>query len=406
MTLESTQRLGIMPLVPSLRSYDWGSRHAIADLFGWVPTDEPMAELWFGAHPEGSARVIGDRQRSTLADLIAADPSALLGPAEVAKFGPRLPFLLKVLAAEKPLSLQVHPSPAQARAGFADEVARGVPPSAPERNYRDDSHKPELLCALTEFWALNGFRSVVDTVRLLRDLGVLELAPLRILLHPTGDVRATVDALLKAPDDDIQALVDAVVRGARALVAGDGEWVEEAAWVLNIADRFPGDAGIVLALLLNLVHLQPGQYLFVPAGQVHGYLSGTGIEIMASSDNVLRCGLTSKHVDRPEVMRLADFSDGPSPALDPVRRPTGELGFNAPVRDFALSRLTMEAGQEFSVTCAGAQIVLCIAGQLSMQAAHHETPLYPGTAVFVPAGVDVRLHGTGDVFRATTNSAR
>ncbi len=401
--LDSTQRLGIMPLIPSLRSYDWGSRHAIADLFGWVSTDEPMAELWFGAHPEGSSRVTGDRHRSTLAELIEADPSAMLAPSEVEEFGPRLPFLLKVLAAEKPLSLQVHPSAAQARAGFADETARGVSPAAPERNYRDENHKPELLCALTEFWALSGFRRVDDTVRLLRELGVVELAPLPTLLHPTGGVRATVEALLTASTSDADALVDAVVRGAHELLARDSEWVDEAAWALRIATAFPGDIGIVLALLLNLVQLQPGQFIFVPAGQIHAYLSGTGIEIMASSDNVLRCGLTSKHVDRAEVMRIADFSDGPSVARDPVRRPTGELGFSAPVRDFALSRLTMEPGQELNVATVGAQIVLCVAGQLSVQAEQHETRLYPGTAVFVPAGVDVWLRGTGDAFRATSN---
>ena len=399
--LESTQRLGIMPLIPALRSYAWGSRHAMADLFGWVSTDEPMAELWFGAHPEGSSRVAGDRHRSTLAELIEADPSAMLSASEVEEFGPRLPFLLKVLAAEKPLSLQVHPSAAQARAGFADETARGVPPSAPERNYRDDNHKPELLCALTEFWALSGFRGVGDTVRLLRELGVVDLDPLRTLLN--GDLRSTVEALLTASAADTAVLVDAVVRGAQELLARDSEWVDEATWTLTIAAAFPGDIGIVLALLLNLVHLQPGQFVFVPAGQVHAYLCGTGVEIMASSDNVLRCGLTSKHVDRPEVMRIADFSDGPSVARDPVRRPTGELGYDAPVRDFALSRLTMEPGQELNAASPGAQIVLCTAGQLTVHAAQHETRLYPGTAAFVPAGVDVWLHGAGDAFRATSN---
>jgi mannose-6-phosphate isomerase len=405
MTHESVRRLGPMPLIPALRSYDWGSRHAIADLFGWVATDDPMAELWFGAHPEGSARLTGDR-RSSLAELIDADPDEMLGPAVAEDFGPRLPFLLKILAADKPLSLQVHPSAAQARAGFADETARGVPRSAPERNYRDDNHKPELLCALTEFWALSGFRRVADTVRFLRELGIAELAPLRMLLHPSADMHSTVEALLTASTAQSVALVDAVLCGARALATRDSEWVDEATWVLSIAAAFPADVGIVLACLLNLVHLRPGQFIFVPAGQVHGYLSGTGVEIMASSDNVLRCGLTGKHVDRPEVMRIADFSDGPIAAREPVRRSTGELAFDAPVRDFALSRLTMPGGPDVNLVCAGAQIVLGVAGQLTLHAVQHETPLYPGTAVFIPAGVDVWLSGTGDAFRAMTNPLR
>jgi mannose-6-phosphate isomerase len=406
MTLESVRRLGPMPLIPALRSYDWGSRHAIADLFGWVATDEPMAELWFGAHPEGSARLTGDRRPSTLAELIEADPHEMLGPAVAEDFGPRLPFLLKILAADTPLSLQVHPSAAQARAGFADETARGVPRSAPERNYRDDNHKPELLCAITEFWALSGFRRVVDTVRFLRELGIAEMAPLRMLLAPIADVQSTVEAMLTASTAQNQALVDGVVCGAHALITRDSEWVDEATWVLSIAAAFPGDVGIVLACLLNLVHLRPGEFIFVPAGQVHGYLSGTGVEIMASSDNVLRCGLTGKHVDRAEVIRIADFSDGPSVAQQPVRRPTGELVFDAAVRDFALSRLTMSGGPDFNLICPGAQIVLGVAGQLTLHAVQHETPLYPGTAVFVPAGVDVWLRGTGDAFRAMTNPMR
>ena len=186
----------VVPILPKVQNYDWGSRRAIPELLGHHESSEPVAELWFGTHPSGPSIVAHDASGTSLADLIAADPLDTLGAEAIHRFGPRLPFLLKVLAADKPLSLQVHPSADQARAGFADELGRCVPAEAPFRNYRDENHKPELLCALTEFCALAGFRPAELSVALLRSFGLADTCPFVNLIHPTQDLRNTVEAIL------------------------------------------------------------------------------------------------------------------------------------------------------------------------------------------------------------------
>ncbi|HEY3633015.1 MAG TPA: mannose-6-phosphate isomerase, class I, partial [Jatrophihabitantaceae bacterium] len=281
-----------------IRPYAWGSRTDIPELLGVEPTDRPAAELWYGAHPDDPARV----GETTLDQLIAADPVGMLGERVVAEFGPRLPFLLKVLAAETALSIQVHPNRAQALAGFAAEDAAGVPRDAPNRNYRDDNHKPELLCALTEFDALCGFRPVARTLELFDALDVAELARYRSALAGPDGLRAAFTALLTAEDPPVDAVVAALPR-----LAGS-EWADLGAALTRVAGDFPGDIGITVALLLNYVRLAPGEAIFLAAGNVHAYLHGVGVEILANSDNVLRCGLTGKHIDVPELLKITDFT--------------------------------------------------------------------------------------------------
>jgi mannose-6-phosphate isomerase len=307
----------VLRLEAAARAYAWGSRTAIPELQGQAPTGEPIAELWFGAHSDDPSTTSAGR----LDELIAADPTALLGADVVARFGPRLPFLLKILAAERALSIQVHPNQAQAEAGYAAEQARGVPLDAPDRNYRDPFHKPELLCALTEFDALCGFRPVAATQALLRALAVRQLGPVVQALNGPEPLRTAFEWLLEVDGDDRAELIDAVVTACHRLGADDGpgagagagagadrQWVLAARATLLAAQDFPGDIGAVLALLLNVVRLAPGEAIFLGAGNVHAYLRGLGVEIMANSDNVLRCGLTPKHIDVAEVLRVADFS--------------------------------------------------------------------------------------------------
>ncbi|HKC29826.1 MAG TPA: mannose-6-phosphate isomerase, class I, partial [Jatrophihabitans sp.] len=277
-----------------LRRYNWGSPTAIPRLLGMEPDGRPVAELWFGAHPDDPA--FAPAHGSTLDQLIAAEPQRLLGAEVVERFGPRLPYLLKVLAADKALSIQVHPNREQAREGFAREDAAGIPRDAPERNYRDDNHKPELLCALTPFDALCGFRPVAETQQLLASLDVAELAFVADALRGPDPLRAAFTALLTHPDP---APIVAAVR-ARVADATDGP-----AYAARLAAQdAPDDVGVALTLLLNYVRLEPGEAIFLGAGNVHAYLRGTGVEIMANSDNVLRCGLTSKHVDVPELLKI------------------------------------------------------------------------------------------------------
>jgi mannose-6-phosphate isomerase len=391
--------------------YAWGSRSAIAELTGRPsPSPGPEAELWMGAHPMASARVA--RVGASLAEVIAADPAAALGAEVATGFGPRLPFLLKVLAAEQPLSLQAHPTEAQAQAGFAEEDARKVPRDAPGRNYRDPQHKPELLCALTPFDALCGFRHVAETLQMFDELAVQELdgvlAPLRAVPGREG-LAATFRAIMTMRKDEGAAIVRATVE-ACARASTSTRFRDCYRWATRLEALYPGDVGVVSALLLNLVHLEPGEAIYLGAGNLHAYLGGVGIEIMASSDNVLRGGLTKKHVDVPELMRVLDFGDGPVPPLRPERVDAFEDVYLTPAREFRLSVMRVTAGAVVTRAVRGPEIVLCTEGDavLAPQDGSPEIALRRGSSAFVPAATgryDVRASGTGraSLYRATVN---
>lgn len=369
--------MNVVPIEGVLRRYDWGSHTAIQAMLGEEPDGRPAAELWFGAHPDDPSPAPG----TTLDALIERDPVAALGAGVVDRFGPRLPFLLKILAAQRALSIQVHPSLEQARAGFAAEDAAGIDRGSPERNYRDANHKPELVCALTPFEALCGFRPVAETRALLTDLDLPELGFLAELLRGPDPLRSAFTALVTHPDPKPLA-----VAVGQAAASGD----ERLHGVRLAAADFPDDVGVVLALLLNHVTLEPGEAIYLGAGNVHAYLRGTGVEIMASSDNVLRCGLTSKHVDVPELLRITDFSELPEPRREPLR---GQ--FDVPVPDFALTRLELE--EPTGLDDPGPLIVLCTSGVARVG----DVDLRPGRAAFVPAGTAVELDGTGQAFIAS-----
>ncbi|MFF4967662.1 mannose-6-phosphate isomerase, class I [Streptomyces sp. NPDC001037] len=373
-----------------VRPYAWGSTTAIPHLLGVEPSGEPQAEMWMGAHPGAPSRTA----RGTLVEVIDADPERELGPAAVARFGPRLPFLLKILAAGAPLSLQVHPDLEQAREGYADEERRGVPVDAPHRNYKDANHKPELICALTEFDGLCGFRAPAEAAGLLEGLGVDSLKPYAGLLraHPEETaLREVLTAVLSADPDE---MAHTVAEATAACTRLGGDYAPYA----GIARHYPGDPGVIAAMLLNHVRLEPGEALFLGAGIPHAYLDGLGVEIMANSDNVLRCGLTPKHVDVPELLRIVRFEAGDPGVLRPEAAPDGEEVYDTPIDEFRLSRYVLsEGGTARDLTLDTPQILLCTAG--SVRAGEHE--LAPGQSVFVPAGEKAEVSGAGTVFRAT-----
>ncbi|MET8609930.1 mannose-6-phosphate isomerase, class I [Streptomyces misionensis] len=374
----------------TVRPYAWGSRTAIPRLLGTEPTGEPQAEMWMGAHPGAPSRTA----RGTLAEVIDADPERELGKEAVAKFGPRLPFLLKILAADAPLSLQVHPDLAQAREGYADEERRGVPLDAPERNYKDANHKPELICALTEFDGLCGFRSPERAADLLAALGVDSLKPYVDLLHARPEDAALREVLTAILTADREETARTVAEAAAACARLGGDHAPYA----QLAHHYPGDPGVLAAMLLNHVRLQPGEALFLGAGVPHAYLSGLGVEIMANSDNVLRCGLTPKHVDVPELLRVVRFEASDPGVLRPEAAPDGEEVYETPTDEFRLSRHVLpEGGTAHDLTRDTPQILLCTAG--AVRAGEHE--LGPGRSVFVPAGEKAEISGAGTVFRAT-----
>ncbi|MFI1167207.1 mannose-6-phosphate isomerase, class I [Streptomyces sp. NPDC020801] len=375
----------------TVRPYAWGSTTAIPHLLGTEPSGEPQAEMWMGAHPGAPSRTGG---RGTLADVIDADPERELGAKAVAKFGPKLPFLLKILAAGAPLSLQVHPNLQQAKEGYADEESRGIPADAPHRNYKDANHKPELICALTEFDGLCGFRAPGEAAELLAALGVDSLKPYADLLraHPEdAALREVLTAILTADREEIS---HTVTEAAAACDRLGGDYAPYA----GLAHHFPGDPGVLAAMLLNRVRLQPGEALFLGAGIPHAYISGLGVEIMANSDNVLRCGLTPKHVDVPELLRVVRFEAGDPGVLRPEAAPDGEEVYETPIDEFRLSRYVLpEGAAPHDLTLGTPQILLCTAG--SVRAGEHL--LTPGRSVFVPAGEQAEVAGAGTVFRAT-----
>ncbi|SOD73090.1 mannose-6-phosphate isomerase type 1 [Jatrophihabitans sp. GAS493] len=397
-----------------IRHYRWGSTTAIPELLGIEPTGEPVAELWLGAHPDDPAEVV--EAGVCLDELIASDPVRMLGAGSVERFGPGLPYLLKLLAAGRALSIQVHPTVEQARHGYVQERANGAPGPY---NYQDKNHKPELLCALTPFQALCGFRAVEQTRQYLDALnGVGEPIPglvqLAAELNSADGLRAAFSWLLRLPKPQAQQLVADVVAACAALVASDepsaDQWGRAAAATVLAASDFPGDIGAVVALLLNFVELQPGEAIFLAAGNVHAYLRGLGVEIMANSDNVLRCGLTSKHIDVEELLRITDFSPLPDPRWSPTGTST-ERTFAVPVPDFALTELTLD-GSVTEVSAPSAVILVCTEGSAAVEFGDSQILLAVGEAAFIPANAtpatpappttSVRLRGKGTVFSATT----
>jgi mannose-6-phosphate isomerase len=381
-----------MRLATTIRPYDWGSVTALPELFGTQPTGQPQAELWMGAHPAAPSIAGG----APLDALIAADPAGMLGEPVAARFGPALPYLFKVLAIARPLSLQVHPTTEQARAGFAEETARGIPLDDYTRTYKDASHKPEMVCAITPFHGLCGFRSPAATADLLDGLGLPGLHSWIETLRTAEPQEALRTVFAEMLDDASQPLREEV---ERALLASDDAGL---AVYADLARACPGDRGVVAALLLNHVGLVAGQALYLGAGVPHAYLGGIGVEIMANSDNVLRCGLTTKHIDVPELMRVVDFTPA-EPHL--VRAEPGEQDehhYRPPAPEFALSRYDLDGETAHELPGGLPQIVVCIEGEARLG---DGLTLRPGESAFIPAGASAtRLGGKGTTYRALPGS--
>lgn len=410
-------------LIPTVRSYAWGSRSALAQLRGDDrPSDHPEAELWLGAHP-GDPAVLADGR--SLLEAIDADPAGQLGPAVVDRFGGQLPFLLKILAAEEPLSLQAHPSKTQAEEGFAREERAGIAVDAQNRNYRDRNHKPEIVVALTDFEALAGFRCPVQTVAVLEALAVPALEPHAVLLRGQPDeegLRALFTTWITMPQSAVDALLPAVLDGCvRYLAArgGDDPLAPVLRSILEIGEAYPGDVGVLSALLLNRIDLRPGEGLYLPAGNLHAYLRGTAVELMASSDNVLRGGLTPKHVDVPELLRVLDFHGmdvDPMTDLGDDGAPLpGEHVYPLHAADFRLSRIRVTdeplalAGRAGDGP-RGPEVLLCVSGRAVVECDGRTEVLGPTEAAWVAAAdgpVRVRAEtAEALVFRATVPQDR
>ncbi|MGN8049763.1 mannose-6-phosphate isomerase, class I [Curtobacterium sp. 22159] len=386
------------------RDYAWGSVTAIPELLGRTVTGAPQAELWLGAHPGSPSVVVNPAMvggADTLRDWIDAEPQTALGPDRTG-----LPFLLKVLAAAAPLSLQAHPTPEQAREGFEREEAAGVPIDDPARNYKDPFPKPELVVALSErFEALSGFRPVAETLAEVRTLdgGSGRLGPL--VVHLQHGLEDTV-RWLETADSSALAVVQAVSDLAAALP--DDAQTPNTATVRDLATSYPGDPGIVVSLLMHRVTLAAGEAMYLPAGNIHAYLDGLGIELMAPSDNVLRGGLTPKHVDVAELLRVLDFTAYPAPLLAPEPVDTGVERFAPDGVGFALLRVTGDGrpvgtGSGGVLPLHGPSIAICTAGAVTLVGATSATLLRQGESCYItPDEGDVTVEADGGSGLAST----
>ncbi|WP_437611605.1 mannose-6-phosphate isomerase [Erwinia sp. V71] len=379
----------------SLQNYAWGSRTALTELYGVAnPDNQPMAELWMGAHPKSSSAVEIDGQPQSLRSLIDSDKHRLLGADVAQRFG-ELPFLFKVLCADQPLSIQVHPNKRAAEIGFAKENAAGIPLAAPERNYKDANHKPELVYALTPFLAINGFR---------------EFTEIATLLQPVAAAHPLIEDFLQQPDEDNLSRLFAGLLSLEEAQKSQALTVLQAAllsqsgqpWqtIQQIAQFYPDDCGLFSPLLMNVIELQPGEAMFLFAETPHAYLRGVALEVMANSDNVLRAGLTPKYIDLPELLANVRFRAIPYTQLRTQPHSRGNtLDFPIPVEDFAFAIHTLQAIPE-AVTQQSAAILFCIEGDALLSQQNQQLHLKAGESCFIAADeAPVSLSGDGRIAR-------
>lgn len=383
-------------LTGAIQPYAWGSTTFIPALLGTEATDEPQAELWLGAHASASASVGG----RGLDEVIAADPSGVVGDAVVEEFGAKLPYLLKVLGIAQPLSLQAHPSRSQAEAGFARENEAGIALDATNRLYKDDWPKPEMLVALVDSEALCGFRDPLETYDLFGQLGVAAAAD---LVGPLADesvppdrrLASVFESLLRLGSDGA-ATVSAVVAAAQDIAVA-GALGLFARTARELGEHYPGDSGVLAALLMNRIAVKPNQAVFLPAGNLHAYLHGGGVEIMANSDNVMRGGLTPKHVDVGGLLAILDFTPGFPGFVKPVEEKPGCWRYPTPAPEFALWRLEPRE-TAVSVPGLGSGRVLLVTDGSAVVAGH--LALARGQAAFARPSEDLVVSGDGTVFVA------
>lgn len=399
----------IFKLRNAIQPYAWGSKTSLAELLGQsVPTAEPQAELWMGAHPKAPSKIWFCEEWQGLDTLIGQNPVFFLGEATAERFSNRFPFLFKVLAVEQPLSIQAHPDADQARRGFQHENEMGIELSAPQRNYRDDQAKPECVCALSAFTALCGFRPALDTFARLRPVWPLHFSDqLRVLIQgpERSALRTFFLELMTYPQARLHELVAAVVEKANML--SDQDPIYE--WMVRLQRLYFGDIGVLSPGFLNLIILNKGEALFLPPGQLHAYLKGMAVEVMANSDNVLRGGLTPKHVDTKELMKVADFSARQVRVLSPINTHNGWRRFDLETEAFSLS-VTSINPQE-SICCKqnlnGPQIILCTQGvaQIFWSGANIPMRLAQGESVLLtPSMPDYQISGEAILYKASIGS--
>lgn len=407
------EKRNIYRLKNRIQNYAWGSFDFIDEFLGSESgkelrkeTASPKAELWLGDHPRGPSAI---RDSSgTLESLIRGNPEGMLGASFSAGSEKRLPFLLKVLSAEKALSIQAHPSLEQARAGFAREEANGPSLDSPERNYKDSNHKPELIYALTPFWAMRGFRPVEEIRKNLEAFGYAPLIRISEEL-PSSPVKKAAGK--KAVENFLKRLTEYLLYLSgeeketlirRALESAPPDESPEHYWLHELYRQYGSDSGILAPFYLNLVELRPGEAMFLSSGILHAYLKGSGIELMANSDNVLRGGLTPKHIDKEELLRSLRFEEDRFAKTNSVRKEEGFFRYPVPAEEFCLSVFKAESGsRSFHLDEELPRILLVSEGEFRLSLAGESCRLRKGESVFLPASAGAGLwEGRGESFMA------
>lgn len=387
-----------------VQEYAWGSFTAIPELLGNETVfEKPQAELWMGAHPKAPSKVRYNERTVSLLEFIDSDPSYVLGEKAAKKFEGKLPFLLKVLAAEKPLSIQAHPNISQAKGGFKRENELKIDLSAPNRNYKDDNHKPECICALTPFWALNGFRRIQDTLLLMTQICPNGLGSSIKKLKNSPDhngLKIFFEELITIEQMKRRRIIDEAVKNSERLTNDDPIFQ----WIIKLHEAYPDDMGIFAPIILNLICLEPGQAMFLHAGELHAYLYGVGMELMANSDNVLRGGLTPKHVDVQELLKVLKFKEKDINILLPDRIRACEGAYHSEAEEFVLSVISIDRDNSYhSPDKRSAEILICTEGEAEISDIEidEKGTLFKGTSVIVPAAVNrYSISGAAILYKA------
>ena len=385
---------GIYPLNGRLQHYVWGGERYIPHLLHIDKTESHYAEYWLGAHPSAPSQILYAQEEISLGDFLHQNPTAL-GMQSRQLFGDNLPYLLKILDVANPLSIQLHPTKEQAEIGFVQENAAGIPLNDPKRTYKDDNHKPEMMIALSDFWLLHGFKTKAKILDTLRQRPSLAELATKLTLQNLADFYA--DIMLATQDQLAQWLLPIIEGQQKAYEQNQLAMQDPDYWVLYTlhAMQIPRDkldAGLMSFYLFNIVNLQVGEGIFQAAGVPHAYLRGQNIELMACSDNVIRGGLTPKHVDIEQLLKIIDCSEiipqiiAPAPKNQVYTYPT-------PIADFALSNMPYAKNTEISDRTLNGSILLVMAGEISLEVAQQKLTLKQGQAAFIEADTDYRVHG-------------
>lgn len=385
-----------------IQKYAWGSKTAIPELLGELPDGDPQAELWMGAHRSAPSEVnIGDRW-VPLNRLIETDSESLLGKRTAERYKKQLPFLFKVLAAAMPLSIQAHPDAIQAQRGFEKETTDGIPLSSHKRNYKDGNHKPECICAITPFWALNGFRTIPEILS-----HIERLCP-KSLAQETGDLRKEQSSkslklffkkLLTKTKNDVTLIINEALSHLKQQESSDSV----SNWIIRLHEAYPMDIGAMAPAFLNLVCIHPGEAMYLSAGRLHAYLEGVGMELMANSDNVLRGGLTPKHVDVPELLKVLQFEETIPEILKPETVSEGVRRYLTPAEEFVLSEIVVDGRIRFQNRSEGGiEILFCLEGNAKAASGNVEVDLPGGASMIVPAATEAyTIEGKAMFYRAS-----